>query len=284
MRRELIAGAALPLVVLAGCGDGQAPTVSAPSTVASTSGTQDSSPSSEATESTAASNSSTTNEAPASTPAAASSSAPAHDVSSIISDMRTSVDGATTTHLILDLEDDGRPVTMDMRGRVDGSNQLVRMDAGSQGKADVLFADGKTYLKGNRTFWEKQERSSPTATRLLTGKYAPVPQKEAQNFTSRSSIKSLLSLMSSDPSLREMNSSNTSVRSIQHNGAAALQLTCAQEGIVLVVSADAKRWPLDLKQKDDGEINKARFAEWDRVPKYSPPASSEIVNVPGSSA
>ena len=244
-----LAALAVPLLsatALAGCGSDDGGTTSSPSS---------------------SSSSSTTTEAKLPTAAA------------LFDQARKSALAAESAHITGSVTDDGKPMTIDLAGTTDGSNQALELGVGDGAKATILTVAGKYFLLGNDEFWTSQ--GGADAAKLLSGKYVNVPAAEAKDFGDLT-IKSLLTDLFGDKEMQaSLASTDSKVAKTTVDGADAYSITdkAGKEKGELVVSADGKATILQLVGPDD-DTGELAFSEWNKVAKVAAPDPSKVITLP----
>ena len=192
---------------------------------------------------------------------------------------RTTALAAQSTHITGSVDDDGKPMTIDLAGTTDGSNQSLELGVGKGEKATILTVGGKYYLLGNDEFWTSQ--ISADAAKLLGGKYVRMPAAEAKEFGDLT-IKSLLTELFGDKEMKTaLASPDSKVAKATYDGAAAYSITdkTGKDNGELVVSADGKATIFKLVGPDD-DTGTLEFSEWDKVAKVAAPDPSKVINLP----
>ena len=186
---------------------------------------------------------------------------------------------ADSTHITGSVDNDGQPMTIDLAGTTDGSNQTLELGVGKGAKATILTVGGKYFLLGNDEFWTGQ--ISADAAKLLAGKYVRVPASEAKNFGDLT-IKSLLTDLFSDKEMKAaLASPDSKVEKATYDGAAAYSITdkSGKDNGELLVSADGKATIYRLVGPDD-DTGTLEFSEWDKVAKVAAPDPDKVINLP----
>ncbi|MEO6413662.1 MAG: hypothetical protein ABIO48_13835 [Pedococcus sp.] len=183
---------------------------------------------------------------------------------------------AKSAHITGSVTDDGKPMTVDLTGTTDGSNQSLELGVGGGAKATILTVAGKYYLLGNAKFWSGELGAQ--AAKLLDGKYVKIPPADAKDFGDLT-IKSLLTEMFEDKEMQTaLKSANAKVSKTTVDGAAAYSIA-DKTGGELVVSADGKATIFKIVGPSDEE-GELEFSEWNKVAKVAPPNPSTVIDLP----
>ncbi|AKU18401.1 hypothetical protein [Luteipulveratus mongoliensis] len=267
-RTALLVSIPLGVAILAGCGDA-APTVSGQAT----SGVQ------RPTGSTAEPSGATSaSGAPTTSPSAGTEAT--HDPSQIMKTAKSSANNAKSAHVVGDVVDNGKTMNVDLRGQVQGKNQQATVKTQDDGTVSILTLGSDNYIKGDRTYWTKQNAPAATVA-LLTDKWVKAPANKSSSFE-KFTLKSLLASTTKSFDSSEINSVNTSVTELTLAGQSALKLAprLATKSSSITVTADAKNLPLQVVS-DSGTVT---YSEWDVVPMYAAPPASQQVQMPGGAA
>lgn len=186
---------------------------------------------------------------------------------------------AKSAHITGTVTDDGTPMTIDLAGTTDGSNQSLELGVGGGQKATILTVGGKYYLLGNDEFWSKQ--ISADAAKLLGGKYVNVPAAEAKDFGDMT-IKSLLTDLFDDKEMQAaLKSNDATVSKATYDGAAAYSVAdkAGKDKGELLVSADGKATIFTISGTGQS-TGTLEFSEWDKVATVAAPDPSKVINLP----
>lgn len=186
---------------------------------------------------------------------------------------------ADSTHITGSVTDDGKPMTIDLAGTTDGSNQSLELGVGKGAKATILTVGGKYYLLGNDEFWTTQ--ISKDAAKLLAGKYVRMPATEAKDFGDLT-IKSLLTELFGDKEMKAaLAAPDSKVTKATYDGAAAYSITdkSGKDNGELLVSADGKATIYKIVGPDD-DTGTLEFSEWNTVAKVAAPDPDKVINLP----
>jgi hypothetical protein len=197
----------------------------------------------------------------------------------LFSQARTTALAAKSAHITGEVTDDGKPMTIDLAGTTDGSNQSLEIGIGKGAKATILTVGGKYYLLGNDEFWTSQGGAS--FAKLLSGKYVKIPAADAKDFGDMT-IKSLLTEMFNDKEMQDaLNSKDAKVAKATYDGAAAYSVTdpAGKEKGELIVSADGKATIFKISGTDK-ETGTLEFSEWNKVAKVAAPNPKTVISLP----
>lgn len=186
---------------------------------------------------------------------------------------------ADSAHITGTVRNDGQPMTIDLAGTTDGSNQTLELGVGKGAKATILTVSGKYYLLGNNEFWTSQ--ISADAAKLLGGKYVRMPASEVKDFGDMT-IKSLLTEMFDDKDMKTaLASDDSKVEKATYDGAAAYSITGKSSGESgeMLVSADGKATVFKLVGPED-ETGTLEFSEWNEVARVAAPDPDKVINLP----
>lgn len=186
---------------------------------------------------------------------------------------------AKSAHITGEVTSDGKPMTIDLAGTTDGTNQSLEIGVGGGAKATILTVAGKYYLLGNDEFWTSQ--GGADFAKLLSGKYVKVPAADAKDFGDMT-IKSLLTDMFDDKEMQDaLKSGDAKVAKATYDGAAAYSVTdpAGKDKGELIVSADGKATIFKISggDKDTGTLE---FSEWNKVAKVAAPNPSQVISLP----
>jgi hypothetical protein len=250
--RRALGALAIPLLTataLAGCGSDKAGTTSSSSSSSSSSSTT------------------TTEAAP---PTAAE----------LFDQARKTALAADSAHITGSVKNDGQPMTIDLAGTTDGTNQTLELGVGKGAKATILTVGGKYYLLGNDEFWTSQ--ISADAAKLLGGKYVRMPATEAKELGDMT-IKSLLTDLFDDKEMQKaLKSTDSKVTKSTYDGAAAYSIADkgGKANGELLVSADGKATMFKIVGPDTGDTGTLEFSEWNSVAKVAAPDPGKVINLP----
>ena len=104
---------------------------------------------------------------------------------------RTSATAATSGHVtgfVTDAET-GRTYRVDIEGKVDGSNQRMRISEDDRGRSTILTVKGRTYVSGDWEFWAAA--TEPKVADTLKSKHVIVKAAQLED-TERMTIGSLV--------------------------------------------------------------------------------------------
>lgn len=192
---------------------------------------------------------------------------------------RTTALAAQSAHITGSVTDDGKPMTIDLAGTTDGTNQSLEIGVGKGAKATILTVGGKYYLLGNDEFWTSQ--GGADFAKLLSGKYVKIPAADAKDFGDMT-IKSLLTDMFNDKEMQQaMQSKDAKVAKATYDGAAAYAVTdpAGKDKGELIVSADGKATIFKISGTDK-ETGTLEFSEWDKVAKVAAPDPKTVISLP----
>jgi hypothetical protein len=186
---------------------------------------------------------------------------------------RTAALAAKSAHITGSVTDDGKPMTVDLAGTTDGSNQTLELGLDGA-KATILTVAGKYYLLADAKFWSKQLGAE--AAKLLDGKYVKIPAAEAKDFGDLT-IKSLLTDLFDDKEVQK-GLKAAKVTKTTYDGGAAYSIA-DKTGGELVVSADGKATIFKIVGPSDDK-GALEFSEWNKVAKVAAPNPSTVIDPP----
>ncbi|YAL83377.1 hypothetical protein ACMYYO_00835 [Dermacoccaceae bacterium W4C1] len=261
--------ASLTVVALAGCSS-ESETSTSSSAAA---GTTAAASSSAAASSTAAATTSAT-------PSPSGTRVDGAQIPTLMKQVRAAVTKAKTARVVVGGQiSAGQTVQMDVRGRVDGSNQLLTMtQSGDSAKAELLTVGGKRYLKASSAFWVSYQIEAAKAAQL-SKTYVIAPESLIVNMK-EITINALWTNMRTGLSLDSASASNSTLDKITVNGAEAFRLKRADTKATVVFDAKTKL-PIEVDQAGDAN---AKFSTWNGIKAYTAPAASELGTLPTSAA
>ena len=254
------AAALATALVLAGCGGGDDPVVSASPTPSTTSATS-------------ATSTATAAPTTSSSPSPSSSEAEtAPTVAEVYRAARTSALSAASGHARGTQTRDRRTLTIDVEGVANGSNQTVFITSADGGTAEVLTVGDRYWLGGDRAFWVEQTGDTKAGTAMV-GAYVLIAESDATELGSFT-LRSILSEKFALPEFAALESDTTPAKGTEVDGRAAYLLrgaggarlwVAADGGGALLRAVGPRTAPSDLV-----------FSDWDRAKTFSPPPASKV--------
>lgn len=246
------AGAALAVVLLAGCSGGDDPVASAPSAAKAT-GTGGST-------------------STATSPEAEESAGPT--VAEVFQKARTAALAAGSGRVTGTVSHEGKTLDIDVEGAADGRNQRVLITTGGGGTSEVVMADGGYWLGGDEAFWAAQT-GDPAAGREMVGKFVAIDESAATELGSYS-LSGILTDFFDHPMVTPVlegdraAAERTTVEgrqayAIGRDGGARLWVAADGSGMVLRAEGPPGA-PTDLV-----------FSDWGRARTFTPPPASAVV-------
>lgn len=189
--------------------------------------------------------------------------------------MKTSAQEATSVRMAGNLSEGGEPMTIDLRGQRDGSNQLAEMTIDG-GQVSILTVDGKDFIKGDDAYW-----ASAGAAEVGTeaaGRYVTMSAAGGETMGSQLNPGMILDEIFA----QDLNGNvTTKVEEVDRNGEPAYKITdrLGDQDAVLWLSADGKAQLLEVSVVLEGEPMKLTFSEWNEVEKLTAPPADQILSL-----
>lgn len=225
-------------------------------------GTETASPTGSATASTSTS--------PTPTPSP-SSSLPT--VGEVYRQARTAALAAPSGHVVGTQTRDGAPVTVDVEGNANGSNQTVFITTPSGGQAEVITVGADHWLGGDEEFWVEQT-GDPAAGSGMVGKYVAISESDATelgSFTLRTMLTETFGL----PEIAALETDTSPVEESEVDGKAVYILGKA-DGARLWVLADGSATLVRAVGPSTAPADLV-FSDWGRAQTFTPPPASMVV-------
>lgn len=169
------------------------------------------------------------------------------DTRILVHQARAAYGSAKSAKLHADMTDNGQQEVIDIRGAVNGSNQEVTIATQHEGTATIrTVSAGKSYVKGDKTFWTRSSGVPQTTAGLLADKWVAAPASAAKGLAGLS-IKAILdSAMGpgtfSDAKLAAAKSAKSSA------GGKDVYVITTSKGNTITLSADNK-YVLEIKSE-----------------------------------
>ncbi|MDE9366735.1 hypothetical protein PZ938_14065 [Luteipulveratus sp. YIM 133132] len=254
--------AAVLVLTLGACKD-EGPSVSAPTAPASVPSASTSSAPEASTSSTSPAG--PTSSSGSSAPSASSSGTPAGtSASAVVAASRTSSLGATSASVRTVVPKKSQDIST--RGRLDGSNQEVTVQTSAKGRATVRRVGTASWVKGDDRFWSGVQ-ASPSDRKAALGRWLPLGGEQSDQGITGTSL-----LTEYWDAVADLPLAQGTVAATTYAGRPALQVSVGS-GFMLTVTPDPKHLPLQSRTTEQTYT----FSEWDAVPGYSPPPSTQLV-------
>lgn len=176
---------------------------------------------------------------------------------------------AKSGHITGTVIEDGEPMTIDLAGTADGSNQEVLIST-AEGAVTIRSVGGKTWMSADEEFWLAGGADKATAKDLV-GKFSPMDAKDAAELSDLS-LGSLVSVMLEDADISALQSMVTDVTAATVGSTPAWSMGEPSLGQVLI-SVETKEI-LQMVSKGNGDLT---FSEWNAVKPFKAPAKKDIV-------
>jgi hypothetical protein len=167
------------------------------------------------------------------------------------------------------------PVTIDLAGTTDGTDQTLRLTT-NDGTLTVYTVAGRYYLVAGKQYWQKN--AGDAAAEQLSGKYVLMSEEDASSFGSFT-LGALIDQMFSDSELSPLGQIRTSVEATTQGGEQVYVLTdrLSDTGKV-VVTADGRA---ELRSIEVGGATPGSlaFGQWNAVPPVKAPAAKDVVKL-----
>lgn len=216
------------------------------------------------------------------TPGADSADLP--DATTVVHDARAAYGAATSAHMHASIQDEGRTQTVDIRGSMDGSNQELTITDPANGTATVRTVDGKHYVKGDRTFWEKSAKADGTTAGLLTDKWVlanGMSTKDLEQLTIRNVLDDMIGPDAvSDSDTEHMRTYRATEQDIDLYVALAVDPTTQDVDTLKVDAATPHNVTEVTGTSDTGQGDSAAFDGWNTQPQVTVPKG--YLTFPGS--
>ncbi len=187
---------------------------------------------------------------------------------------QASLSAATSAHVTGSVVSNGTPMTVDMAGTRDGTNQRVAMTSDGT-HAEIVTVGGTDYITADAAFWTKQGATQAQAQQLV-GKYVTRQSQTPPSFSLGTLFDSL-----SKESFGVVDKLNLKVDKVDLNGTQAYKIServASSAAVNLWVSSDGKNNILRLEVNDDsGNPQQLAFSEWNSVAPFTPPPADKIV-------
>ena len=199
-------------------------------------------------------------------------------VGAVFQQAQRSVLSAGTARLTGWVVKSGQRLTIDIAGRVDGTNQSMRMSLGTSGSMTALIVDGTVYVKGDKTFWDGSAGAG--SGDRIGSKYVVLTGTDATDIASVT-MKELLTGLFSDSSLSGLRSVTTVARRGTVDGQDAYVLTDTRAGtgssageVDVMTDGTARLIAVRTVGTQQGEVH---FTEWGGVAPVAAPPASEVL-------
>ncbi len=189
----------------------------------------------------------------------------------LISKVETATQAAKSVHFIASGSSDGKKMSIDFAGSLDGSNGKYAMTNGDE-NFEIISAGGQMYIKGNAAMLKN--RVPANVADQLSTKYIKLPEAMRASFQSITT-ESMLKTM-----LNDFKKNDGTVGEETVDGKKTFVITSEKgkaEGQGFI-AADGSWLPVSLTDKD---IDSAKFTDWDKVPAVSAPPADQILDIPG---
>lgn len=184
---------------------------------------------------------------------------------------------AKSGRVVGSVTDEGKQMSIDLAGTLDGTNQALTMGMGGEGEATILTVGGKNYMTGDTTFWTTQ--AGAEAAKMLDGKYVLVPAAEAKEMGDMK-LKGLLDeIFAEDMSALESANSKVEETTVDGQKAYTLSDRVGGGGASMVVTADGKATLIKLTAPKD-EPGEMTFSEWNAAKPVAAPSADSIIEPP----
>jgi hypothetical protein len=186
----------------------------------------------------------------------------------LVSQMKAAVGAATSMHLVGQLPESGRPVTLNLG--VLRAGDLAGTISGNGAALHLVGSRGKVYVQATPAFL--RELKAPAAVcSVMCGKYVQLSGQQASELAGSLSMTSLTrSLIAGLPKFRQGGTTTVS-------GRAAVVLHGA-DGSTLDVAARGTPYPLRVVATP-GRHEAVVFSRWDTVPTPAAPKDGEVINL-----
>lgn len=167
----------------------------------------------------------------------------------------------------------GKAVSMDMSGTVDGKNATLNMTQDGA-TVNTRTVDGVVYLKADKAFWDSQGQSAAAA--IVGDKWAKLPAAQSEAF-SGTSISSVLTQMLD--SMTEDKLAAT-VESVELDGKKVFVVTHVKgkDEAQMFVAADGTWLPVKVTGKAS-ENAVLTLTEWNSVAAVTAPAADQVLDL-----
>lgn len=186
---------------------------------------------------------------------------------------RTAALAAPSARVVGTQTREGGPVTVDVEGNANGTNQTVFITTPSGGQAEVITVDADHWLGGDEEFWVEQT-GDPAAGSGMVGKYVAISESDATelgSFTLRTMLTETFGL----PEIAALEADTSPVEEGEVDGKAVYVLgkpdgarlwVLADGSATLVRAVGPATAPADLV-----------FSDWGRAQTFTPPPASMVV-------
>ena len=182
---------------------------------------------------------------------------------------RTSAQAATSGHVTGFVTDaaTGRTYRLDIEGKVDGSNQRMRLSEDDRGRSTILTVKGRTYVSGDWDFWAAA--TEPKRADTLKSKHVLVKAAQLED-TERLTISGLLSqqLAGTEPGMLSRFTGSVALR--RENDHDVWVLTDGSSRLWV----DRETGNLLKIAKDGDGASELTFDKWDEADRFSAPKAA----------
>ncbi len=253
-----VAGAALAVLVLAGCSGEGEPEAPVGSTAAPT-GTG---------------GGGSTSPSPLPSPSESTSESAGPTAAEVFRTARAAALAAESGRVTGSVRHEGKILDIDVEGAADGGNQRVLITTEGAGTSEVVMADGRYWLGGDEAFWAEQT-GDPGAGREMVGKYVAIDESAATELGSYS-LGGVLNDFFGHPLVSPvLESDRTPAAETALEGRPAF-LIGREGGARLWVAADGSGMVLRA-EGPPGAPTDLVFSDWGRARTFTPPPASAVV-------
>lgn len=208
--------------------------------------------------------------------AASTSTSPTPTVASgtIFEQMNNAIAQASSVHVTgtQRIDQSGTLRVVDVLGTVDGSNLYATITIGEE-FTEVATVDGTTWVRGNETYWKKDNKVPDDQYEIIKDKWVKVSADAASQLGQSTSPGALINLVMKDLD------TNTVNRSSFGEGADGAQTWVLKDGHSTEFVIDPTT---DLPVSMTDGASDLSFDQWNAVPPQTAPAADQVVDGSGS--
>jgi hypothetical protein len=186
---------------------------------------------------------------------------------------RSSALAAKSGHVEGFMSDENEAITVDIEGRMDGSNQRIRIGK-DRGSIDVRVVKRKVYLSGDWDYWAGV--AEPGVADQLAGKYVSLPPQEGMQMVGLS-LSRVIDVMLPE----EVSSVATFLTDVKESALGDRQVWVASNPLGGEVWVDRETGQLVRVIKSGDDAADLSFDKWNEASVVKRPAKKGTVTIPG---
>ncbi len=211
--------------------------------------------------------------APAPATASATPTPTPQAVSAVYTKATEAAKAASSVAIDGTMANSGKPITLSVAGKMDGTNVKASFTSPEQGAATILVVDGQAYIKGDATFWKAAGVATPSQDMLSKYVAAPVDEAIMKDLRPSDLMSGALGAAKSD-----LGNQSGPVTESTVNGKKVYVLKSTTGTNSMTVSADGSYLlqSIDSTDKDAGTLT---FTQWNSVPPIAAPPAAEVLKI-----